>query len=483
VELSPPFVTMLVAIGTAAVSVLWWAIRTYLRNRELRIDLKKRDKRITLLQDEIKRIESQNGQQADTVALRKRIVALKKELNRLQEEKQRIIAKGDELVEVYKDLQRRWKSDRERLARAHLLARQEIEHFQASNEEFSRQIQELESQIDGMKTQDGRLWHRAVAPTATAFRPMSQRGFPIISVLNFKGGVGKTTITAHLAGALGQQGKRVLMIDLDYQRSLSMMLVPDAQLTILSLGKRCIQHFLAADANDAHRLLSCVHGLGDSMSNCSIITNSDYRNSSEANASLEETEARLMAEWTVEREGTDIRLLLREALHSPDCTSKFDCVLLDCPPRLTTACINALAASDFVLIPVILDAMSAKSVPELLRSLKEMRQGVLSHLDVLGVVANMTTIRNGDLVAQEKEIWTGDLRYGIRETWVSPVHFFAATVPQKSQFSKASGSLADGKLQLALADASIQECFKRLVREIEKEMRNHERSHASAVSS
>src|SRR5262245_41946837 len=110
------------------------------------------------------------------------------------------------------------------------------------------------------------------------------------------------------------------------------------------------------------------------MKNCSIVTNSDARDEKGVVNSLEETESRLLAEWTVQQDGRDIRLLLREALHAAEMSGKFDCVLLDCPPRLTTACINAVAASDYVLIPVVLDALSARSVPELLRSLQRLRE-------------------------------------------------------------------------------------------------------------
>ena len=67
-----------------------------------------------------------------------------------------------------------------------------------------------------------------------------------------------------------------------------------------------------------------------------------------------------MAEWIIKRESMrDIRLFLREGLHGTGIESHFDYVLLDCPPRITASTINALAASDFVLVPVVLDEVSA----------------------------------------------------------------------------------------------------------------------------
>ena len=63
-------------------------------------------------------------------------------------------------------------------------------------------------------------------------------------------------------------------------------------------------------------------------------------------------------------------------------------VLIDCPPRLTTGCVNALAASDYVLIPVLLEETSVEAVPRILTWLKLFQSEVCRELDVLGVVGN-----------------------------------------------------------------------------------------------
>ena len=456
---------------------VWWAVRGQIDNRHLRRDLEQRDAALASQQKEMHRL-------ADIPQLKARVAELKKRLAKTFAEKEAILAKGDELVEVYRDLRKRSQADLARLGQAKKLAEDEIARLAETNGKFNDRIALLATHIDEMKDQDGRVWQRPVVPdTAPPFRPLAERRFPIISILNLKGGVGKTTITAHLAGALGQKGKKVLMVDLDYQRSLSLMTVASVQRSILSLQGRCLQHFLGGPKHGPKELLGCVHPVGAGMPNCSIITNSDAQDESDTVNSLEETEARLMAEWTVQgKSRDDIRLLLRSGLHAPEMTGKFDYVLFDCPPRLTTACVNALAASDYVLIPVGLDALAAKSSPELLRSLKRLQPCLLPKLAILGVVANMAKLRVGSLVKQETDVWD-EIQLGLGSVWEGTIAFFKTMVPDKAQFGLAAGSIDHGGLQLALEDDSIRTCFSHLVAEIEKEIKKHERRNASAIPS
>jgi cellulose biosynthesis protein BcsQ len=474
--------TALAVLGT----FIWWAINGHLDSRQLRKVVTERDATIAKLEKEIDSLERENGNKAPAERekqLAARIAELKQELKKVRVERAQIIAKGDELVEVYQDLRRRTQADLARLADEKKSVEGDLKRLAECNEEFSERVADLEKQLDGMKDQDGRVWHRPSDPAkAPRFRPRSERGYPIISVLNLKGGVGKTTITAHLAGALGLKGKRVLMVDLDYQRSLSTMLVPVKERTILSLQGHCVQHFLGGQRHAAEELLACAHAVGDAMPGCAIVTNSDAREQTGAVSSLEETESRLLAEWTVRPEAADVRLFLREGLHAAALARRYDYVLLDCPPRLTTACVNALAASDFVLIPVVPDALSTRSVPELLRSLSALRGCVAPDLAVLGVVANLATLLRGELIRQEAEVWES-LPYGLGAVWDGRVHFFSTKVPDKSQFGRAAGSLDDGELRLALNDPAVKCAFDHLVTEIEKEIDSHERRHAATIPS
>ena len=347
---------------------------------------------------------------------------------------------------------------------------------------------ELTDRIDQILSQEERVWERPV--TGTPFRPLSARQVPIIAILNLKGGVGKTTITANLAGTMAQQGKKVLVIDADYQRNLSTLLVPDKDRTLLHLQKRTLQHFLAGSEHNLDFLLHTAFRV-PSVSDYEIITNSDpVRPQSGTPApaydgtSLEDVEMRLMAGWMFRREGPDVRLFLREALHALELKEAgYRYVLIDCPPRITTACINALAACDFFLLPVLLDATSARAVPNLFRTLRRLRSDkVFPHLRCLGVLANAVKIVGEKLVRQQAGTWE-ELSTNDPRAWGSSTYLFETMVPHSPRFAAVAGSVfgQDGGPGLALGDSRIQEVFTELLHEVEARIK-HESKQPATVS-
>jgi chromosome partitioning protein len=103
---------------------------------------------------------------------------------------------------------------------------------------------------------------------------------------------------------------------------------------------------------------------------------------------LAETEDRLRVLWAIADEKRDIRYFLYELLHNDALRSRFSMIFIDAPPRLTTACVQALAASTHLLIPTILDELSAEAVAYFGRQL--LRYEVLwPHLQILGILGTM----------------------------------------------------------------------------------------------
>jgi cellulose biosynthesis protein BcsQ len=409
----------------------------------------------------------------------------------LEEQLDRRIAEYEQIssdrAKKLRQLARQLKEERDRTQEER--SRAQAERDRADQAE--RDANDLNKQIDQITKQEERVWERPVV--GAPFQPLAHRRVPIIAVLNLKGGVGKTTITANLAGTMAQQGKKVLVIDADYQRSLSTLLVPDKDRKILHLEKRTLQHFLAGSDHSSVSLLRAAYevpGLGS----YGVVTNSDVlRSQSDTSLgtlgeSLEDVEMRLMAEWMFRRTGPDVRLSLREALHDDLLQQQgYRYVLIDCPPRLSTACINALAACDFFLVPVLLDATSARAVPNLFRTLRRLRSNSLfPDLKCLGVVANEIKLWGGKLVKHQAEIWK-QLLIPSRVAWETNLHLFDGMVPHSKAFADASGPVyakdkCDEGPCLALADKDIKEVFAKLLQEIETRI-DHESKCFATVSS
>lgn len=350
---------------------------------------------------------------------------------------------------------------------------------EAERDEAQRQAEQLEQQIAEITRFDGRLWLRPPAGQVPPFRPRGDRKAVIVSVLNLKGGVGKTTLTANLAATLATADRPALVIDLDYQRSLSMLLVPDQERILLHRGGLTAQRFLAGEAHGAAELSAKLKDLAPAVPHCSILTNSDARSGGPAADSLEETETRLMVEWLLDRRRPDPRFFLREALHHPGLDAGY--VLLDCPPRLTTACVAALAASDFVLIPVVPDPVSTRAVENLLRTLRRFRDELCPELAVLGVVPNMVRLIKGEPVRDQADALT-ELKAAVAGGWDEPFPVFESGIKLDAAFGKSAAALdVNGKVRLAVSDPEIGAAFRALADELHKEIRRHASRRAATV--
>lgn len=181
----------------------------------------------------------------------------------------------------------------------------------------------------------------------------------IISIINQKGGVAKTTSTFNIAGNLAKDGFKVLQLDIDPQGSLTIAngIEPG------DLGKS-IYDVLCEDAD----IKEIIYKVGDNLS--IAVSNLDL---SVAEISL----VNMMARETV----------LKKALK--EIKDEFDYILIDCPPNLGLLTINALCASDRVLIPVSTDYLSLRGVDLLVDTVAKVKDNLNEDLEVLGLIATM----------------------------------------------------------------------------------------------
>lgn len=181
----------------------------------------------------------------------------------------------------------------------------------------------------------------------------------IISVVNQKGGVGKTTTAVNLAAYLSELGKFVLLVDLDPQSNATS-----------GLG-------VSRDLNKGvYEVLTGVHSFEEVL----VDTSHSYYKLAPSTISL--------AGANVELVNLDRReFRLYDNLLSVK--NNFDYIIIDCPPSLGMLTINGLVASDQVLIPVQAEYYSLEGLGQLMNTINLIRDNVKPDMDILGAVLTM----------------------------------------------------------------------------------------------
>ena len=198
---------------------------------------------------------------------------------------------------------------------------------------------------------------------------------------NQKGGVGKSTTVYNLGAGLAMEGKRVLLIDVDPQGDLTKM---------LGLRK---PHELPLTLADA---LNDVVAGKLPRDHLEILHHHEGFDFVPGNRGLSAVEVGLVNVMSRE-------IVLRQYVDS--IKRDYDYVLLDCRPSLGMLVINALSASDYVLIPVQADYLAAEDMTELVNTVQSIKRQINPRLKVGGVfltMANETNFRK-DVVSTVKE--------------------------------------------------------------------------------
>lgn len=302
----------------------------------------------------------------------------------------------------------------------------------ADRNRLATENQNLSSKLDAIQNvlnDEADVWlkpHAALGPHAQAIRS----GIPVITVCNFKGGVGKTTLTSLLAAYFDLTlGKRVLLIDFDYQGSLTDVLLASANLPELEASSLRLIEF--EDTQCAADVLAHATALNPALPRTRLFTCFYGFNRRENTA---------MMNWVADP-AHDIRLRTHRLLSSPEVRSKFDVVIIDAPPRLSTATVNALCASRYVLVPTILDGISVQAALNTLGVIREFGEHLNLALDVIGLVPTMVASQP-NLSAREQDSLER-LRARLPEYWrQQPLpHIFQDTyICRRAAIANAAGT-------------------------------------------
>ncbi|SDO11037.1 chromosome partitioning protein [Filomicrobium insigne] len=203
---------------------------------------------------------------------------------------------------------------------------------------------------------------------------------PIIAIANYKGGVGKSMIAANLAAYFDKSGYRVLLIDFDYQGSLT-DIVPYADPNQLTFSAHEI---LRGEKPPAE--ITKPHSLGRSFQTSAIHP---------AEANLSRIDSSLVYQWLTGARKDDIRFNTQAYLASDEIQNTYDIIIIDTPPRICAATANALCAATHVLMPTILDTVSSRAVFRSVEMFLDFRDKLGLGFKMLGVLPSKVAQRSG----------------------------------------------------------------------------------------
>ncbi len=205
----------------------------------------------------------------------------------------------------------------------------------------------------------------------------------VISIVNQKGGVGKTTSTINLAASLALLKKKVLIVDMDPQSNASEGIGINREM----IEKKCSVYDVLVDGVEAS---SCV--IKTKYKNIDIIA---------AESDLAAADLELVQVKNRDR-------ILKNRLEA--LVDNYDFIFIDCPPSLGLLTINALVASNSVMIPVQCEYYALSGLTQLLSTIIRMQKSINTSLEIEGVLLTMHDSRTnlGAEVVDEVKVYFKD---------------------------------------------------------------------------
>ncbi|MAK61424.1 MAG: hypothetical protein CMK09_10625 [Ponticaulis sp.] len=312
--------------------------------------------------------------------------------------------------------------------KAQTLSIKKIDELKAELANANKDLRKYYALKDSLLGRDTDLWTLHLPEPYTGYdTDVLSSDLEVMTVMNLKGGVGKSTLATNLAAYFEKDlNRKVLLVDLDFQGSATTAMLNLSGLDSLEINGASAL-FKGDPVEKVHHLDVLLRLHGDQLPNTRLIP-CGYGFTSHEN--------KLMVAWMLRETDEDPRYLLSRFLHT--CKTKhgmdFDTVIIDAPPRLSLGSINALTASTSLIIPTIPDRMSTEAVRNFVQSINTLLP-VLNHsLQKTFFVMNRT---NQSVLSGSEEAIKTQLHEFARD-FKGIARVMKTNIPRRAAFSKAT---------------------------------------------